>query len=579
MKKNKIVTLQKHNISLDYLLIDILVGIALLSLAWFKGGIWFETNDDHFIMDMIIGQMTGKESCDVSVCSPLFTLPLSVLYGCVPRIPWYGLLFLLFHVISVSVPLHFVGKKCQKIYWHIILYIGTAFIFICSWYVQCRLQFTSTAELLATAGFLCVLFDDGKKKSLIWFAAFELLGYALRPEAMLLIQPIGFAVLIGIYLFRNKKVSENLKKLLNLLIISLSVIVLGLFVQKICFGGSEWKQINDINQARVELVDYMGCPEYQDVKDILDKYDVSEAEYNAFVHNMFPDYRKLGNSVIEIAEYTQNKTDHVVSISDVLKWVYWDSYKDIYHGLNKVALCSLFFAIAAIIGSGNIKGLITVALYYMAKGISWGYIFYNGRIVNRVNVPLYITEILFFLCIGLFYFFLSKDKESKKLKKIISKICLLFLLPLFFYSYCVGRDQNREFSVYTADYELLATSEKQITDYCNRNLDKHFVIANPIFGNWKRTVWDTCGGIDNYIYTGGWFSYSPKVVEWVDEYMACDELYLITTEESVQDNHKYENAYFDDVLNSILVESDRIELATGVNAVIYKVSSIIIIED
>lgn len=37
------------------LVLDLIFGIILLGIVLWKIGIWFETNDDHYIMDILIG--------------------------------------------------------------------------------------------------------------------------------------------------------------------------------------------------------------------------------------------------------------------------------------------------------------------------------------------------------------------------------------------------------------------------------------------------------------------------------------------------------------------------------------------
>ena len=37
------------------LVLDLIFGIILLGIVLWKTDIWFETNDDHYIMDILIG--------------------------------------------------------------------------------------------------------------------------------------------------------------------------------------------------------------------------------------------------------------------------------------------------------------------------------------------------------------------------------------------------------------------------------------------------------------------------------------------------------------------------------------------
>ena len=69
-------------------------------------------------------------------------------------------------------------------------------------YLLSAVQFTSTAALMAGAGYACLILhgNQGKKT----FFGFELLAFLLRPQAMLMIQLIGGGTFICLLLADRK---------------------------------------------------------------------------------------------------------------------------------------------------------------------------------------------------------------------------------------------------------------------------------------------------------------------------------------------------------------------------------------
>lgn len=76
----------------------ILASVVILLIfffVWKKTGIFFETNDDKFITEILSGAYTGTPNAHVGYVSYPLTLPISLLYRVTNKLPWYGL-FLIF---------------------------------------------------------------------------------------------------------------------------------------------------------------------------------------------------------------------------------------------------------------------------------------------------------------------------------------------------------------------------------------------------------------------------------------------------------------------------------------------------
>lgn len=88
--------------------------LAMVAVIWLKTGIYFETNDDKCITEILCGQMTGAPQARTVYVSYLLTLPVSLLYRITAGVPWYGLALVLLQVIAYTAVLESVYSRCRK---------------------------------------------------------------------------------------------------------------------------------------------------------------------------------------------------------------------------------------------------------------------------------------------------------------------------------------------------------------------------------------------------------------------------------------------------------------------------------
>lgn len=74
----------------------VLMVVAAMALSYFKMGIFFETNDDRVIVEILSGSITQTPSAYVQLVSYVLSAPLAGLYRLAGGIPWYGLCLIFF---------------------------------------------------------------------------------------------------------------------------------------------------------------------------------------------------------------------------------------------------------------------------------------------------------------------------------------------------------------------------------------------------------------------------------------------------------------------------------------------------
>ena len=76
------------------------IAAAMLLTVYFRAGIYFESNDDRNITEILSGAFGGRPDAHTVYVNYWLSVLLSGLYRITLQIPWYGLMLLLFHMMS-----------------------------------------------------------------------------------------------------------------------------------------------------------------------------------------------------------------------------------------------------------------------------------------------------------------------------------------------------------------------------------------------------------------------------------------------------------------------------------------------
>ncbi len=536
-----------------------------------KGGIWYEANDDHVIADLLNGRMTGNQEWRTIYNSVLFSLPVSICYKAFPLVPWYGGILLFYHLLAFVLPVNALTVKNRSV-WTYFLKVGFAGLVLgASWYMQAEFQYSSTAGILAAAGYLCLLFYEGKMRY-VTFALLEFLAYTLRPESMEIMQPLGMVVWAGIVLGTNadgiKALRKNFKDIARKVLIPAGIaafIILACsLIDNAAYSSAEWKHALTLNDARTIIWDYNERPDYDEVKPILDKYQLTKTDYDAYCCYLILDYTKMDGALEEIAEYVAAKNDDHPSSLQVLKWVYGLSYKSYLKGVNKLCAFAWVFCFLMSVLSGKWSSFIpTVCYFAFGKIVSWGFVFYRGRMPERVLLPMYLFEIMLALAITLWA--ARRTEGRKRILGAAAVICLSFLCSAFL-DLGIVKGLYQDLMYKKNGYELLRESQYEILQYCSENPENRYIVSQVNYIFWKRHLFDcTCvGGRDNYVYIGGWFAYSPEVKKSVDQYLQGDEkLFLLAESTPILNSREVEDAYLSEMFGNVPAYVGELPLCTG----------------
>ncbi len=535
-------------------------------LIWVKCGFWFETNDDLIINDLLRGAVTGEPEYHTMHNSVILTAPLSLLYRIAPSIPWWGGFLLLCNALSILIPLDSIVKKSKDCY---TLLVCPAFYGIClltALRLRGRIQFTSTAMLLAIAGFIALIFYKGCT-NMVMFGVCEFLAYIIRPEGMEIIMPIGFGLWFVALFIMEDDIVIGVRKLLIPMGLILAIIAVGFAVQRVAYSGSEWELSEKYEAGRTEMLDYSGVVEFDDIKEIY-KRSVTKEEYEAFTHSLVLDYENLAETV-SAASYMGKENADTPGVVETLRWIYFDSYLGLKEGSRWLLLTIVTAWGVLLITSivvGRIKAFLGFAtVYIINKGITWGFVYLKGRMPERLMFPLYYLEIISIVVIVIILLNEKKERES-----ILRILVIPGIAALAYVCVLAGRQQLKLMVEQQKSFPILREMESEISEYCEERSDHKFILSTYIFSNYRRSVFDV-GEKPVYIYAGGWFSSLPSVKARNNEYLKNGYIYLITTAESINGNVEAETAFLNQRYDAVLKKEDSINLATGGKAVVYRV--------
>jgi hypothetical protein len=547
-----------------------LFAAAYIFLVWYKSGIYFETNDDRYIASILSGVITGSPNAHVYHINFLLAFPVAVLYQIFNIIPWYGMMLMGLQWISYMGILNSIYARCVNYIQIAAATIMTGVFCMSYYYMLGELEFTSTAMLLAMSGYF-VLFlhrDDKTGKCLILFFLFELFALLLRAQAMLIIQPMGAAVWIGLNMPWNKKdivrKAGDMASVFVLLAGTLFVSVAGNAVGG--YYGTDWRLYKEYNDYRVELFDYSGKPDYSSVKEVLDKYGVTEAQYNAYL-----DYTVI-NSYIpndcekELAEYAaKGEYNHISDALNGIKSIYLE---DNQWNMNRFSICAFIALIILIIVYRKYYLLIPSLGLAAAQVLTWGVLFYRGRVLMRVTVPVFACSALLPMALAIECIRGNYSRRKNILRGTAVAVCCAVLIFTGFYS---ARQQYRYVHEVNEGQSIFMEGMYEIIAYCEAHEDNRYILESVSMGNYKGSALEN--GIyhpSNYVFSGGWFSNMPDVKEHMESYLnEKEDMYLIIYSDQNEAEHpsvKYLEEYTGNDAEAV----DTIVTSPGVIYTVYR---------
>lgn len=557
----------------------ITLGTILLFFAfiWIKKmGIYFETNDDRIIAEILSGAHSVAPDPHTVHENYLLMLPLSLLYRITDGISWYGWCLILCHGGAWFVIESSFLSRCKKAKDYLLAVIGLGGLFLGSLSLIGRIQFTSTAVILAVAGYLSLNLEENRKKAYISFFLLELLAFFVRYKAMLMVQPLGGIVWLGLTVLQIRKTGQIREQILTkakeagkIILIWGMIFLLGGIGNLIGYHSTDWKDFKQFSEARAQLFDYYGTPDYAEVKEILDRYDVTENVYDGFCNYNILQWEVSTECVEELVAFQEEKMGKETTLAEAFYSSFEEMNSGSFQKINKTCVALWILLAIWMILTGQFSMLLPMCGILSVRTVLWTYLLYQGRLPARVSYPLFTGEAL--LLLSVFWYFYTRENGNRKTWKTVTGmvLCLLVLLV----GADAGRVQYRYVKSENEGQELYMEGMKEVLDYCNGNSGKKFLLDGFSFNYYKGSALETeIYGARNAVTFGNWFSNSPSAIEKWQQYdtEADAAVYLIVYEDGSGENYPAIRMLTEEMQCPAVLD-DRIDVSTGISYLVWRI--------
>ncbi len=452
-------------------------------------------------------------------------VPLALLYRITTKIPWYGGMLIVFQwLIYVSV-LYSAYSRCRKWFHLIPVTVLTSCFFLAYYYMVGLIQYTSTAAMLASAGYACLLLQKNKKVGYSLFLGLNLFGFLLRSQAMLLVQPLGVAAVSVVLIDKNAAWKEMAKKMLFVTVGVVFVLCLGMVGNQFGYHSKEWKRYTQFYNMRIELFDFYGTPDYEEVHDILEEYQISEKKYEAFCRYMILDWTENAECDKRLKSYVVDSGKRQISLGKLLKRVYELSITELQWNMKYTTITAWAMFLLWMVLRRNWKQLVIGGvLLGGARTAVWAYLAWGGRTPARVTFPLLACEVL--LLLSLVW------RDCQETETVYWKKVILILGGVLFcmVSISTGRQQSRYIGEVNRGQQIYMEGLREIMAYCQSNSENRYLIDSESLKYYSGSVFDTSVYHPvNAVISGGWFSNMPTVQQKLEDYLGSAEGFYFLT--------------------------------------------------
>ena len=392
-------------------LVNILLALCIALITWGIAAIGFDffydLNDDVLIKDILSGAYTGTPSgYNNQMMYPISVL-IAGLYRLIPSVPWYGIMLMGGLAASVTIIVYRLLCYTLNIWIKLVMSVFTV-VFILGVYLDeiTNMTYTVVSAMLVTAACIWVLTDNNLRlRDSIVPIVLCIISFNIRSEMFLLMCPYMAAVGIIKFIFDLSK--KSLRNLSIIAAIILAGIVITFLIDTIAYSGSEWREYRRLFDARTEVYDFTGIPEYDTNEDFYESEGITWEQWQLLVdYNYALDETITADTLEKIASYVRSgeakdaNGDPYTRASVGIKTVMGqyirsliDFTADSMYMPLRLIVTLLFIALVILsILSRRGNTLVGLAVLFLCRSVPWIYFYYSGRPVERLSHPMFFIE-------------------------------------------------------------------------------------------------------------------------------------------------------------------------------------------
>ena len=392
-------------------LVNILLALCIALITWGIVAVGFDffydLNDDVLIKDILSGTYTGTPSgYNNQMMYPISVL-IAGLYSLIPSVPWYGIM--LMGGLATCVTIIAYRLLCYTLNIWIKLAMSVfAIVFILGVYLDeiTNITYTVVSAMFAAAACVWVLTDNNLRLcDNIVPIVLCIISFNIRSEMFLLMCPYMAAVALIKFIFDLSE--KSLRNLSEIAVVILTGVVFTFLIDTIAYSGSEWREYRRLFDARTEVYDFTGIPEYDTNEDFYESEGITREQWQLLVdYNYALDENITADTLEKIASYvksgeakdangnpyTRANVGIKTAIGQYIRSIVDFTADSMYMPLRLIV--TLLFIALVILSILSRRGdtLVGLAAVFLCISVPWIYFYYSGRPVERLSHPMFFIE-------------------------------------------------------------------------------------------------------------------------------------------------------------------------------------------
>lgn len=575
----------------NYILALLFVGIGALLVAVFFD-CYYDLNDDSAIKDILSGIYTGTPNGhNIQMLYALGAL-LALPYRILRSVPWFGLFLCACHVVCFYLiavrSLTFCRKRSMKA----VLLLTEGMVITAAYLWQLvYVQYTVVSGVLAvTAVFLFytseaeVTWKAFLRKNMISILL-VLTAFALRTEMLLLLFPL--ICLTGLFKWSEEKkifCKENFLKYGTVLGAMLVGMVLLLVTDRLAYTSPEWKEFRNFFDARTTVYDFTGIPAYEEHEEFYVNTGLSKEQHQLLMNYNFGLDERIDAQLLEqIADYGTEQKKLQKPFGVKLKESLYEYMYRIQNEPEKDAPWNLFVAGAYLLvlmtaltmRDGSCLWKLPMLIAFRS-GL-WLFILYKGRVVDRITVPLLMTE--FIMLTGLLFMQYKKFRErenaetgkqtsgvmpfrgiQKAFARLLQYACVCIIAAM-----ALGNMAGsvKKVSAEEARRTEVNTAYTALKEYCEAHPDNYYffdVLSSVAYS--EKMFENVNNSLTNFDLMGGWICKSPLYEEKLARFdinsmqealVEADNTYILCRLDRPEADMEWLRAYYKESGSEVIV--------------------------
>lgn len=392
-------------------LVNILLALCITVITWGIVAIGFDffydLNDDVLIKDILSGAYTGTPSgYNNQMMYPISVL-IAGLYRLIPSVPWYGIMLMGGLAASVTIIAYRLLRYTLNIWIKLAMSVF-AIVFILGIYLDeiTNMTYTVVSAMLATAACVWVLTDNNLRlRDNIVPIVLCIISFNIRSEMFLLMCLYMAAVALIKFIFGLSE--KSLRNLSEIAVVILTGVVFTFLIDTIAYSGSEWREYRRLFDARTEVYDFTGIPEYDTNEDFYESEGITREQWQLLVdYNYVLDDNISAYTLETIASYvrsgeakdangnpyTRANVGIKTAMGQYIRSIVDFTADPMYMPLRLIV--TLLFIALVILSILSRRGdmLVGLAIVLLCRSVPWIYFYYSGRPVERLSHPMFFIE-------------------------------------------------------------------------------------------------------------------------------------------------------------------------------------------